>query len=133
MQIIRFQDPALRLIGYLARFYPDARPDVPAEWGWDAQLVVITDVGGSGEYDVALDEAILTVEVSDPDQLEASETARTIHGLIRAWQDQEPGVYWRRTIQRPTYQPDEETRVPAYVLTVAVAFRAETVSVDPIQ
>ena len=91
------------------------------------------DTGGAGERDVVLDDVRLTVEVSHPDSVEASLWCRNIHGLLRAWQGAEPGVYWGRTNQRPTYTPDDETRTPAYTTTVELSFRATEQVVAPIQ
>lgn len=129
VEVIRFPDPAMRAIAYLSRFYPNVLPEPPAKWPWNDLLVTVTDVGGLGVYDVVLDEAALMVEISHPNQETASQTARSIAALLKQWPRQELGVYWRREISRPTWQPDDETRTPAYHLTVALAFRGVTVDV----
>lgn len=133
MEITVPQDPVVRALSYLTP-YLDAvpQPEVPANWEWGPLLVVVTDTGGAGERDVVLDDARLTVEVSHQDSVIASETCRRIHGLLRAWQGQEPGVYWLRTLQRPTYTPDEQTRTPAYTTTVELSFRAGTLDATPL-
>lgn len=126
-EIILFQDPTLRASSYLGTFIPvEAGPflDVPANWSWGGLLVTVVDTGGGGERDVVLDDVMLTVAVSHPDSLRASEVARRLHGLLRQWPYEEKGVRFLRTIQRPTFQPDEETRTPGYSMTVELSFRA---------
>ena len=126
-EIILFQDPITRAVSYLGKFVPvESGPflDVPAEWSWGDLLVTVVDVGGSGERDVVFDDAMLSVEVSCGDSLRASEVARRLHGLLRQWPYEEQGVRFLRTIQRPTFQPDEDTRTPGYSMTVELSFRA---------
>lgn len=128
-------DPVARAVSYLSPFVPvDSGPfmDVPATWKWDGLLVVVVDTGGAGSRDVVLDDVRLTVEVSHPDSVTASEKCREIHGLLRAWGSMEPGVQFLGTIQRPTYTPDDETRTPAYTTTVELTFRATEIDVTPI-
>lgn len=128
-EIILFQDPIARAVAYLGKFVPeDAGPflDVPAEWPWGDLLVTVVDVGGGGERDVVLDDVMLSVEVSCGDSIRASDVARRLHGLLRQWPYEEKGVRFLRTIQRPTFQPDEETRTPGYSMTVELSFRAST-------
>lgn len=130
--IIKPVDPVAEAIRYLSPYFPGAvfGLSVPASWEWGPLLVVVTDTGGPGEHDVVLDEANLTIEVSHEDAEVASDTARTIHGLLKAWPMANRAVYWRRTLQRPTYTPDEETEVPAYSLTVTLNFRMTTETVE---
>lgn len=126
-EIILFQDPIARAVAYLGKFVPeDAGPflDVPAEWPWGGLLVTVVDVGGGGERDVVLDDVMLSVEVSCGDSIRASDVARRLHGLLRQWPYEEMGVRFLRTIQRPTFDPDEETRTPGYSMTVELSFRA---------
>lgn len=126
-EIILFQDPIARAVAYLGAFVPvEAGPflDAPADWSWGDLLVTVVDVGGSGERDVVLDDVMLSVEVSCGDSMRASEVARRLHGLLRQWPYEEKGVRFLRTIQRPTFQPDEETRTPGYSMTVELSFRA---------
>lgn len=126
-EIMLFQDPTTRAASYLGKFVPvEAGPflDVPAEWRWGDLLVAVVDTGGGGEHDVVLDDVMLTVSVSHEDSVRASEVARRLHGLLRQWPYEESGVRFLRTIQRPTFDPDEETRTPGYSMTVELSFRA---------
>lgn len=128
--IILGEDPVARAITYLKQYLAPgdatAGPHitVPDGWAWDKLLIVVADTGGPGERDVVLDDAFLTVEVSAPDSVRASEVARRVHGLLKQWPYAQPGVHFRRTIQRPTFQPDDETRTPAYSMTVELTFRS---------
>lgn len=129
-QIIRLQDPVARVIEYLGSFVPEtAGPflQVPANWVWDDLLVTITDVGGDGERHVVLDDARLMVEVWHPDSMVASGWCRDLHGLIRAWRDHDATktVTFLRTVQRPTFMPDEATRTPGFFTIVDLSFRAD--------
>ena len=132
VQIIRFPDPQVRTIAWLRKHYPKTRisTDVPAGWAWNKLLITVADVGGRGATDVAFDEVRVTIEVSHPDQGEASRVAQQVYGLMRAWPQHEAGVYFRGTIQRPTWWPDDETRTPLYKLTLLLAFRGEQVESD---
>lgn len=135
MDVLMFQDPTQRAMAYLGAWLPaEAGPflDVPPEWAWDQLLVTVVDTGGRGERDVVLDDARLTVEVSHPDAVRASEVARKLHAIIRQWPFEEKGVIFLRTVQRPTFQPDSETRTPGYSFTVELSFRASTVEVSAI-
>ena len=134
-EIIMFQDPTQRAMAYLGKWVPfDAGPflDVPADWAWDQLLVTVVDTGGRGERDVVLDDVRLTVEVSHPDAPRASEVARRLHGLVRAWPEHERGVIFLRTLQRPTFTPDDATRTPAYTFTVELSFRATSTEITAI-
>lgn len=129
--IIRLRDPVIEAIRYLSRWFPDVQPEVPPGWAWDRELVTVQDAGGSGEYDVVLDDVMLSVMVADVSQELASEKARTVHGLLRRWSAEHSGVTFRDTIQRPTYDPDPDTRAPAYTMTVRLVLRAEDATVAP--
>lgn len=136
-QVVILTDPVARAITFLAPYLPEPSGpylDVPSGWDWSSQdpLVIVTDTGGAGERDVVLDDVRLTLEVSHPDSVMASRVCRELHGLMRQWQSLEPGVYWGRTIQRPTYSPDEETRTPSYSATVELTFRAEQIEINPV-
>lgn len=135
VEIIRFEDPTARAMAYLGSWLPvESGPflDVPPEWAWDQLLVTVADTGGPGERDVVLDDVRLTIEVSHPDAVEASRVARDLHGLIRAWPYQDKGVIFLRTLQRPTFTPDDETRTPGFAFTVELSFRASTVEITAI-
>ena len=129
-QFLRLQDPVARANEYLGFFVPKtAGPflEVPSGWDWKGLLVTVTDVGGDGERDVVLDDARLMVEVWDPDSVVASEWCRDIHALLRGWRDQDPTktVTFLRTVQRPTFKPDDATRTPGYFTIVELSFRAD--------
>ena len=130
-QIIRGRDPQIEAITYFSRWWPNIQPEVPAGWAWDDLLIVVQDAGGSGEYDLVLDDVMLRFLVSHPDQETASVVARTLHGIAKRWGEEHSGVSFRDTIQRPTYDPDPDTGAPAYSLTVRLVFRAEEVTVTP--
>jgi|SRR5690625_2446964 len=130
VEIIRLQDPVARAVEYLGLFIPpESGPflDVPHDWKWGPLLVTVADVGGDGPRDVVLDDARLMVEVSHRDSVKASAWCRTIHGLLRAWRENtaDKTVTFLRTVQRPTYSPDDETRTPAYSTIVDLSFRAD--------
>lgn len=127
MEILRLRDPVISAISYLATYFENVRDSVPYQFDWRGPLVVVTDAGGTGERDIALDDVILSFRVFDPDKFTASERARTIHGLLRAWPSVADGVHWNGTVQRPTFDPDEETRTPGYSFSVRLIFRAENV------
>jgi hypothetical protein len=130
VEIIRLQDPVARAVEYLGFFVPhESGPflDVPPDWEWGKLLVTVADVGGEGERDVVLDDARLMVEVSHEDSLEASHWCRNIHGLLKHWRANDPTrtVSFLKTVQRPTYTPDDESRTPAYSTIVDLSFRAD--------
>ena len=129
-QFLRLQDPVARANEYLGFFVPKtAGPflEVPPGWDWKSLLVTVTDVGGDGERDVVLDDARLMVEVWDPDSVAASEWCRDLHGLLRCWRDHDPTktVTFLRTVQRPTFKPDDATKTPGYFTIVDLSFRAD--------
>lgn len=122
-------DPVARAISYLRGLFPDVRfaIDVPSNWDWDLDktLAVVVDVGGAGPMSVVLDDVFLMVEVSNQDGIEASRVAREIYAQLRHWQWVERGVAWKSSLQRPTYTPDDETKVPSYSMTVNLRFKSE--------
>lgn len=137
VEIIRLQDPVARAVEYLGLFVPyDAGPfmEVPPGWDWTQLLVTVVDVGGDGERDVVLDDARLMVEVSSPDSIEASEWCRDLHGLLRFWRSNDPTrtVTFLKTVQRPTFMPDDVTRTPGYSTIVDLSFRADRRDVSKI-
>lgn len=124
MEILRLHDPVISTIAFLGQYFENVRDSVPYQFDWRSPLVVVTDAGGTGERDVVLDDVILSFRVFDKDKFTASERARTIHGLLRAWPDLYPDVTWNGTVQRPTFDPDDETRTPGYSFSVRLIFRA---------
>lgn len=131
VEILRLQDPVLATIAYLAPWFADAQPEVPPGWDYARPLVVVQDAGGTGERDVVLDDVMIHVRVYAPTQTQASQIARDVHGLLRRWPEEHSRVAWDGTIQRPTYDPDDETRTPGYSFTVRLIFRVETATVSP--
>ena len=135
VQIIVGQDGALRAIAWLLRFLPDVQPEIPPNYDWGAMedpLIVVAEVGGSGLRDVAFDDMRLAVDVYATTQEAASETAHRVRGLIRAWPQHEAGVYFMDEILRPTWDPDEDTRVPRYRSTIAMSFRGSIEEIPPL-
>lgn len=125
-RIIRFPDPFEAARDYLRQgaqapagfALPD---DYTARSG---PFLKIHDTGGPGAYGIAFEEVRLTVEVWASSRGQASELARTVYGLLRQWPQVDARVRWRSTVGRPQFYPDE-TRIPRYVLTVALGFRGE--------
>ncbi len=130
--ILVSQDPMLRGRTYLKKFYPNVEVQVPATWNYKDLLIVVTDSGGGGDRSTVLDDVLLTVEVSHPRIAEASRVIREIVGLLRQWPYDDDGVYWRDVVGRPAFAPDDGTGVPLYVATVALSFRKQQVTVNPI-
>ena len=130
-----FGDVVARAISYLLRWYPSAAigPEVPAGWEWDDLLIVVADAGGSGAESHGFDAVRLTVEVSHPDQAVAHDTAQLVYAILRGWPEHEAGIYWRGTIARPSWWPDDETRTPLYKTTVALLVRGAEVQISPVE
>lgn len=133
-EIIRFPDPFEAARDYLrARTGYGAGFALPADYtASSAPFLKIDDTGGPGAYGIALEEVRLTVEVWASSRGKASEIARTVYGLLRQWPQEDARVRWRSTVGRPQYYPDD-TRIPRYVLTVAIAFRGAMADVIPVQ
>lgn len=132
-EVILFPDPVERAIGFLTGYLPAdvwVSQDIPADR--PDELVTVTDTGGAGVHDRVLDETRLTLDVWAKDSPRASELARTIYSLLRAWPGIGRGVYLRPGWSRPSYFPDSETRIPRYVMTVTFSFRGEAVEVSPV-
>lgn len=130
-EVLVAQDPALRARAFLKKYFDPVEVQVPPKWPWTSLLIVLTDNGGPGEYSKVLSDCTLTVEVSHPKVKVASDTARQILGLLHEWPHLEEGVYWRREIGRPAFQPDDDTGVPSYIFTVSLAFRSDLVALPP--
>lgn len=124
-------DPVAEAITYLRGLFPEVRfaIDVPSDWDWETSqtLAVVVDVGGAGPVGIVLDDVFLMVEVSNLDGELASRVAREIYGHLRNWQNVDRRVAWKSSLQRPTYTPDDDTKVPGYSLTVNIRFRAEVI------
>lgn len=132
MQIIRFPDPFEAARDYLKAVtgHPTGFA-LPDDYGSaSGPFLRITDTGGPGVRDVVLEDVRLTVDVWANPRGQASEIARTVYGVLQRWPYENSGVYWRGTVSRPAYYPDE-TRIPRYVMTVNLAFRGEPVEVTP--
>lgn len=137
MEIIKPVDPIKKTLDYIKKFYPEteegtgkdavrAAIEPPSDWDWAGLLFTVADVGGAGFHDYVLDNVFLSIMVSHPDSIRASDIARTLHGLLIAWSYSKDRVYWRGSLQRPMYTPDDVTEVPAYTMTVSLDFRATT-------
>ena len=126
VEILRFTDPVLAARDFLLDWYPSTVTEIPDKFDWNSLLVVVSDAGGEGEKDVVLDRVILKIEAYSPDREEASETCRNVHGLLRAWnQIDDLGPTFDGTIQRPTSDPDPETRTPGYSALLRLIYRAQ--------
>lgn len=130
------RDGVAEAINYLTPYLPtgsDISQEVPEEFDWTGAGIVVqvSDGGGPGIRDHVLEDQVIWVEVSHPDSAVASHWARTIYGLLRAWQTGAEGVYWSRTHQRPAYQRDTVTGRPFYSLAVELTFRAVPTTIAP--
>lgn len=129
VEILRFSDPVIEVRKFLLNWYPNVVTEIPDKFDWKTPIIVISDAGGEGESDVVLDRVILKIEAYSPSKAEASETCRTVHGLLRAWNHIDPtGAAFDATIQRPTYDPDPETRTPGYTTHLRLIFRAAPIN-----
>ena len=130
-KILRLRDPVLEARDFLLEYFDDVVTEIPPKFGWDQLIIRISDAGGEGEKDLILDRAILHIEVYSPNKAEASETCRSIHGLLRAWnQIHDSGPTWGGTIQRPTADDEPESRTPGYSTHVRLIFRAEEITLE---
>lgn len=130
MDLILFPDPVAEILSYFGEHISvlelgeslaqDPRPD-----DHDGLYIQVVDAGG-GPWELVFDDVRITVEVSAPDSVEASNTARLCDALLRAYATNRGR--WLATISRPHYTPDPDLRIPAYQLTHTLRFRGEEVT-----
>ena len=130
-------DVELTILRAVRDWFPDATvgTDIPARWNWvqpAGQLIVATIVGGMGIRDHGFDDVRVTFEVYDQDVDAANTTARHLYGLVREWQHEASGVFYRGNILRPVYHPygggaGEPSFTPGYWFTVELTFRVEEI------
>lgn len=130
MQLIVFPDPVAEVMGYLAEHSPglevgQSLAQAPRPDSHEGLYVQVVD-GGGGPWEHVFDDARITVEVSHPDSVEASNVARRCDALLRAYAA--PKGRWLSTVSHPRCLPDPDLRLPAYVLTHTLRFRGEEVT-----
>lgn len=126
-----FNDPVAAAIEYLTPYVrrveggePDGKDYAP-----DELIVIVQDGGGGGEYSHQLSDTRLTFEVRAGDRGLAADTASLVDALIRDWPYRAGGVYYRGALSRPTFSPEPERRIPAYLWTVNLAFRGHPLTI----
>lgn len=126
-----FSDPVIRAVSYLRPYVRRVEGGEPDGKNYDPDelIVIVQDGGGSGEYAYQLSDARLTFEVRCGDRQEAAEAASLVEALVRDWPYRESGVYYRGALSRPTFSPEADRRLPAYVWTVNLAFRGHPLSI----
>ena len=130
-EVFQFDDPVSRAVRYLNGFgLWDVEREEPDGYTYDGVLVLIHDGGGAGEYSRQLSDTRLTFDVrAGPErQRDAAEAASLVDALVRDWSYREGGVYYRGALSRPTFSPEADRRLPAYVWTVNLAFRGRPLS-----
>lgn len=130
MQLILFPDPVAEILAYHGQHFPDLELGVslaqaPRPDDHDGLYIQVLDAGG-GPWEQVFDDVRITVEVSHPDSVEASNAARLSDALLRAYAT--PKGRWLATVSRPHYTPDPDLRIPAYQLTHTLRFRGEEVT-----
>lgn len=126
-----FDDPVVAAVRYLRPYVPRVEGGEPDGKDYDPNelIVIVQDGGGVGEYAYQLSDTRLTFEVRSGNRSEASETASLVEALIRDWPYRAGGVYYRGALSRPTFSPEADRRIPAYVWTVNLSFRGHPLSV----
>lgn len=126
-----FDDPVTAAIDYLepyVRRVVGGEPD-GKDYDPDELIVIVEDGGGSGEYAHQLSDVRLTFDVRSGNRSEASAEASRVDALVRDWSFRAPGVYYRGALSRPTFQPEADRRIPAYVWTVNLTFRGHELTI----
>lgn len=126
-----FDDPVVRAVEYLSSYVRRVVAGEPdgSDYDQDELIVIVQDGGGAGEYAYQLSDTRLTFEVRAGDRGLAAETATLVDALIRDWPYRAGGVYYRGALSRPTFSPEADRRIPAYVWTVNFAFRGHPLTI----
>lgn len=126
-----FDDPVVRAVEYLSSYVRRVVAGEPdgSDYDPDELIVIVQDGGGAGEYAYQLSDTRLTFEVRAGDRGLAAETATLVDALIRDWPYRAGGVYYRGALSRPTFSPEADRRIPAYVWTVNFAFRGHPLTI----
>lgn len=122
--------------GFLGSYLPGSvtlLSSVPEEYDWDqgGTVVQLGLVSGPGEPLPFLESWVVTAEVIDRDSTVSARVANLVASLLASWQYGTEGVYWRRTVQSPSLQMDDELNLPFYSLSVQLAFRASEETLRP--
>lgn len=126
-----FDDPVVRAVEYLSSYVRRVVAGEPdgSDYDPDELIVIVQDGGGAGEYAYQLSDTRLTFEVRAGDRGLAAETATLVDALIRDWPYRAGGVYYRGALSRPTFSPEADRRIPAYLWTVNFAFRGHPLTI----
>ena len=126
-----FDDPVVRAVEYLSSYVRRVVAGEPdgSDYDPDELIVIVQDGGGAGEYAYQLSDTRLTFEGRAGDRGLAAETATLVDALIRDWPYRAGGVYYRGALSRPTFSPEADRRIPAYVWTVNFAFRGHPLTI----
>ncbi|WP_206064431.1 hypothetical protein [Rothia koreensis] len=126
-----FDDPVVAAVRYLRPYVRRVEGGEPdgKDYDPDELIVIVQDGGGAGEYAYQLSDTRLTFEVRSGDRGLAADTATLVDALIRDWPYRSGGVYYRGALSRPTFSPEADRRIPAYVWTVNLSFRGHSLSV----
>lgn len=126
-----FDDPVVAAVRYLKPYVRRVEGGEPDGKDYDPEelIVIVQDGGGAGEYAYQLSDTRLTFEVRSGDRGLAADTATLVDALIRDWPYRAGGVYYRGALSRPTFSPEADRRIPAYVWTVNLSFRGHSLSV----
>lgn len=125
-ETFRFTPPATRAYRYLNRFYPGkvARETPPAGYTPTTDEVIIVKTGGgAGAHTHQLYDARISFEVRAPTTARAEALAYEVDRDIREWEWREDHVYLQSD-GVPVWDPDPETRAPAYTWTAAFTFKS---------
>lgn len=121
-----FTPPATRAYRYLNRAYPGKiyRETPPAGYTPNAdEIIIVKTGGGAGAHTHQLFDALLSFDVRAPTSAKAEALAYQVEKTIREWEWVEDHVYMRSS-GVPTWDPDPETRTPAYTWTASFTFKS---------
>lgn len=126
-ETFEFTPPATRAYTYLNQLYPGkvSRETPPAE-GYSPsrdELIIIKTGGGSGANNYQLFDARLSFDVRAPTTAAAEALAYNVARDLREWSWREDHVYLQGEAV-PVWDPDPETRVPAYTWTCSFTFKS---------
>lgn len=103
------------------------------DWDWQSTLVTVSDTGGRGEWSTVwgavYSDAQITINVSDPDAVKASEVARSIHAMFMVWDVIHPKVSKVESVTKPIYYPNPQPLTPNYQMTFLVRVEGEQTTI----
>lgn len=125
-ETFRFTPPVTRAYRYLDGLYPGlvARENPPAGHNPATdEVIIIKTGGGAGAHTHQLFDARISFEVRAPTTARAEALAYEVERDIREWEWREDHVYIQST-GVPVWDPEPETRTPAYTWTAALTFKS---------